>query len=81
MLTGYSLARCACASECPPTWGGAASSSVRRRRAREAESRQVLEGMHQHFPVWRHHLERLHTELWERRLLLEVSGESDWLVA
>jgi len=30
----------------------------------------VLHGMSDHFPVWRHHLERLHAQLWETRLLL-----------
>ncbi len=57
------------------TWGrfffGQAASGTRGRK------HAVLEGMHRHFPVWRDHLERLHTELWERRLLLDVSRPSD----
>lgn len=32
----------------------------------------LLEGMSQHFPTWRDHLERLHVQLWENRHLLPL---------
>lgn len=31
----------------------------------------VLRGMSRHFPLWRGHLEQLHTQLWENRLLID----------
>jgi len=34
--------------------------------------RAVLGGMSRHFPVWRHHLERLHVQLWEDSHLLAL---------
>ena len=81
MLTGYFAGAMRVRHSLPTyvRWGrfffGQAASGTR------GKKHEVLDGMNQHFAVWRHHLERLHTELWERRLLLEVAGESDWLVA
>lgn len=45
-------------------FGQAASGTDGRRRA-------LLHRMSRHFPLWRSHLERLHTQLWESRLLLD----------
>ena len=35
--------------------------------------RALLGGMSRHFPVWRHHLERLHVQLWEDSHLLALA--------
>jgi hypothetical protein len=37
----------------------------------------LLHGMHRHFPAWRDRLERLHQDLWERQVLLDVPARSD----
>ncbi len=44
-------------------YGRAALASTGRRQA-------LFEGMSQHFPEWRDHLERLHVQLWEQQHLL-----------
>jgi hypothetical protein len=38
----------------------------------EGKKQSVLQGMSRHFPLWRGHLEQLHTQLWESRLLLDT---------
>lgn len=48
------------------------------RAASGAEGRKqtVLGDMSRHFPTWRHHLERLHVQLWEDRHVLAFSRPS-----
>jgi hypothetical protein len=50
-------------------FGQAASGTDGRKRA-------LLQTMSRHFPLWRGHLEQLHTLLWENRLLIDTPSRS-----
>ena len=37
----------------------------------DGKKQALLQGMSRHFPLWRGHLEQLHTQIWESRLLID----------